>query len=253
MKKSLVFLFIYSILCHSCQPENIEDNGVSPSLDKTWELVWADEFNYENSKLERNWISQNGPSSHILCSRWRENVVVSDGTLKLINKKQARGGQKWTSGSIWTVQTFEYGYFECRYKYAAAKATNNSFWLMRANSSDGSNSGNFEIDINEGKYPNILSTNTHDKEGNQNHQQFSFRNIDFSLEYHIFGLAWSEQEIIYYLDGKEIRRIKNDYCFGAVPIRLSLAIITWDGLVTDVIDGTQMEVDYVRVYKRKAE
>jgi hypothetical protein len=32
---------------------------------------------------------------------------------------------------------------------------------------------------------------------------------------------------------------------------LSLAIIKWAGEVTDAIDGTVMEVDYVRVYEKK--
>jgi hypothetical protein len=32
---------------------------------------------------------------------------------------------------------------------------------------------------------------------------------------------------------------------------LSLAIIPWAGKITDAIKRTQMEVDYVRIYKRR--
>jgi len=56
---------------------------------------------------------------------------------------------------------------------------------------------------------------------------------------------------VYYFDGKEIRRMKNEIAFSPSPVWLSLAIISWAGKVTDTIDGTAMEVDYVRVFKRK--
>ena len=125
-----------------------------------WDLVWEDDFDYENELLDENWESQNGPSGHILCSRWRENAVVADGLLYLVNKKEKRGGQEWTSGNIWTRRKFKYGYFECRYRYAAATGTNNSFWLM-TRGPDPARGKRFEIDINEGHYPNEVNTNIH--------------------------------------------------------------------------------------------
>jgi hypothetical protein len=91
-----------------------------PGGPERWELAWSDEFDYPDQRLDERWESQNGPSGHILCSRWRENAVVADGTLRLINRKEKRGGQEWTSGSITSKRHFQYGYFECRYRYAAA-------------------------------------------------------------------------------------------------------------------------------------
>ena len=101
-----------------------------PGGPSKWILKWSEEFDGLDANLDERWNSQNGPSGHILCSRWRENAKVNDGTLRLINKKEKRGGQDWTSGSITTKEKFLYGYFECRYRYAAAEGTNNSFWLM---------------------------------------------------------------------------------------------------------------------------
>nr|WP_320118890.1 family 16 glycosylhydrolase [uncultured Marinifilum sp.] len=384
-------------------PSEIDTSG-------TWYLSWSDEFDYKDSQLNVNWESQNGPSGHILCSRWRENVLVADGILQLVNKKENRGGQEWTSGSIWTKKWFKYGYFECRYKYAAAGATNNSFWLM--NRGDKPSEGDrFEIDINEGHFPNEVNTNIHnhgdvhtssakshafgitpdvnipleipittkklrfsshnlehfhirefriyndnernfpevmsesadsDVDGLINHVkaegtkitvsgtlrdefdksrmvdgmvlstswisqkegekwiEFEFAEDktigciqfingwkdgdtwkalinDYKIEYwdggkwvemlsldlasdntfadvyHTLGLKWDEKEIVFYLDGEELRREKNEFCFSAVPIWLSLAIIEWSGPVTDDIDGTSMKVDYVRYYQKKEE
>lgn len=125
-----------------------------------WHLTWQDEFDYDDNQLDKNWEAQNGPSGHILCSRWRENAVVHDGIVELKVKKENRGGQEWTAASLWTHKKFKYGYFECRYMYANAPATNNSFWLMTRG--DEPTVGNrFEIDINEGHVPNEVNTNIH--------------------------------------------------------------------------------------------
>ncbi len=378
-----------------------------------WEMVWNDEFDYEDKELDTKWSSANHPSLNLHCSRWRENAVVSDGTLKLNNKKEQRGGQEWTSGSIWTKEHFLYGYYECRYKYAAATSTNNSFWIMtRGDVPEGYK--RYEIDINEGHYPNSVNSNIHnwtdvtvDEKGRKSHPldpkafvfgsqpdfhieletpitatklrfsskmhnsfnitefralsvvdegaypnilepserptngainfmelpttklsssnpnsdilsvvdstsknwrsqedgekwieaefdspktigciQFSngwryndtwkslltnykveyfngerwinistmdvTESVNFAEEYHTLGLEWSEDELIFFLDGKEIRRSKNEFCHYPAPVYLSLAIIKWDGpLDVENLDGTFMEVDYVRIYKPK--
>jgi beta-glucanase (GH16 family) len=382
-----------------------------------WKLMWSDEFDYPDAKLDERWNSQNGPSGHILCSRWRENAVVADGMLRLVNRKEKRGGQDWTSGSIITKEKFQYGYFECRYRYAAAEGTNNSFWLMTLNEPE--RGKRFEIDINEGHYPNEINTNIHnwtdvkvvngkrthptssrsfqlglkpdhviqleipvttkrirfsskhgqhfhigefrvfnanpqgypdpfsktadtDKPGLMNFArdkntritasgffkdgdsaslkrlvdgkpettwisqkdgpkwiEFEFPeartigciqflngwksghkwnslihdwkvewhdgskwiemgsfnlddlDIDLARDFHTYGLEWSEDELVFYFDGRELRREKNTFCFSPSPVWLSLAIIPWAGKVTDAIDGTFMEVDYVRIYQRK--
>ncbi len=73
--------------------------------------------------------------------------------------------------------------------------------------------------------------------------------IDLADEFHTYGLEWNEDEIVWYFDGKEIRREKNDWCHVKAPVWLSLAIKKGSGRVTNAIDGTSMDVDYVRVYQ----
>ncbi|MCC7494637.1 MAG: family 16 glycosylhydrolase [Fimbriimonadaceae bacterium] len=384
-----------------------------------WKLVFNDEFDGDDAALDAKWHSQNGPSGHILCSRWRENAVLGDDLLRLLARREQRGGQDWTAASLWTRQEFCYGYFECRYRYAAATGTNNSFWIMTT----GKPAQRFEIDINEGQVPNELNLNLHNHSGThwarggrwyygrgptgeaQEDAGFNFplpqpltttavrlvsddtdavrimelrafapsaegypsvfpnpaeaqppganlalgavatassvldprypaskandgalgtasrwvsavdgphwlqltfpqpvalgclqlisgwqdgtawRSIvqDFRLEYldgtawkpipgasraalqpnapeaqpdlahsfHNYALEWNPQELIYYFDGQEIRRTPNDICHGPAAVWLSLAIIRWAGPVTDAIDGTSMDVDYVKVWQRE--
>lgn len=381
-----------------------------------WNLVWNDEFEGNNQQdLDDKWIFENVSYGHILCSRWRENAIKKDGTLRLLVKKNGSDywdrdpyKRDWTAASMSTKEKFKYGYYECRYRYSAAMGTNNSFWIMSDGSKQPEKGHNYEIDINEGHYPNEINTNIHkyewkgehtaDQQGivfgtepgysfqlenpvkttkirfSSNHYtyfhirefrilgvagsypdplsnewetvkgitnyatdaditasgcynvennpvrnvcdgksstswiaqaegekwlEFKFsgdktigciqfvngwqkdgkwqdligdykiqyekdgkwvdiaakdiiQEMNFGKDYHTYGLEWTEDELIYYFDRKEIRREKNMFCFIPAPVYLSLAIIGYGaGPVTDAIDGTQMEVDYVRIYKRK--
>jgi len=247
----------------SCAQKNgLDEDPVTP---KGMQLVWSDEFDYPDASLDNSWIAQNGPSTHILCSRWRENAVVENGMLYLKNKKENRGGQEWTSASIWTKKQFQYGKFECRYKYAAATGTNNSFWIMTTGYNPPTGK-KFEIDINEGHYPSEIATNVHNwtdvttdpVTGKSSHPSFSksFKvpadiAVNLGMEFHTYGLEWSKDSLIFSFDGKVLRRMKNDFCHSPAPVYLSEAIIPWAGAITDAIDGTSMVVDWVKVYQLK--
>ena len=238
-----------------------------PGGPAAWKLVWQEEFDGGDPELDARWDAQNGPSYHIDCSRWRENVTVRDGTLRLTNRKESRAGQEWTSGSIWTKERFTYGYFEARYRYAAAPGTNNSFWLMTNTPGEPEKGNRFEIDINEGRYPNWVNTNIHNHsasavttkpDGKKTHPQWPKNHpikkdgqpVDLTAEFHTYSALWTPDEIIFYFDGKEIRRERNEFSHSPTPVWLSLAIAKWAGPLTDAIDGTQMEVDYVRVWQQ---
>ena len=274
MKKSvfliLCFCWASGMVCFA------QGQTIQPDNKKEWKLVWKDEFNYKNrAALLKKWESQNGVDSRVtlFCSRWEDNVEVGNGVVRLVNRKEERVAKKpWTCGNIWTRRDFLYGYFECRYKYSAASGTNNSFWLMtrssylwpmeKSEATDPATGKRFEIDINEGHYPNKVNTCIHSRKTNADGSEtlvasdskpveHVFDDIDFSKDYHLFGLEWTKDEIIYYLDRKEIRREKNVFCLTPSPILLSVAIKDWAGKVADSIDGTYMEIDYVRVYNRK--
>lgn len=216
------------------------------------QLVWEETFDGCVSSLDARWSFQNGPSGHILCSRWRDNVAVSNGVCRLLNKKETRAGQAWTSASLWTKQPFQYGYFECRYRYGASTGLNNSFWLMTLGGTTNT-PGRFEIDINEGHSPNEVNMNIHNWSGKHGSKSKTWKadGRDLTKEWHVYGLDWSEKALVWYFDGQEIRRETNAICHRPAPVLLSSAVIKWAGPVTDAIDGTSMDVDYVRVYQTR--
>lgn len=218
-----------------------------------WQTEFADEFNYEAADgndpyFSTIWTSDNGPKPHILSGRYPENLKVTNGKLYVLNKKEQRNGQDWTSGSMTSNEDYFYGYYEASYKYAAATGLNQSFWIMSRGSYTQGN-GTHEIDINEGHYPNSVNCGNHWYDENMQHQSSRFRpkyDIDFSKDFHTFGLDWNEQTLDYYLDGEMIWSIPNTFAHQAAPIWFSLAVSQWAGDVTDAIDGTAAEVEYIR-------
>jgi len=152
---------------------------------------------------------------------------------------------------MWTKRKFKYGYLECRYRYAKATGTNNSFWMMSSGMPKDA-PGKVEIDINEGHYPDEINMNIHNWSGKRwaRSKHLKVAGSDLAEEFHVYGLEWNQEELIWYFDGREIRREPNTICHGEAPVLLSLAIIKWAGAVTDAIHGTSMDVDYVRVYQK---
>ena len=107
---TLLFILMAGIMaCSSSNPDgplkpdgnnNGGNSGVSGA--KEWKLVWEDDFNYENSRLDASWNAENGSASHIDCSRWRSNVTTADGKLYLNNRKEQKGG-KQEDIQIWKI------------------------------------------------------------------------------------------------------------------------------------------------------
>ena len=72
--------------------------------------------------------------------------------------------------------------------------------------------------------------------------------------FHTYGMAWTDDEYIFYIDGKETWRIGNKYvadivCLEPVYMKLTVEFGEWAGTPLPSSFPTQFVVDYVRVYK----
>src|SRR5690606_18493253 len=103
-----------------------------PPTDSPWELAFADEFNAEGIDWRTWQSSRGGQEVHIRSTRWPDNVEVQDGMLRLITKHDDPPGTEWTTASVWTSETFQYGYFEARFRYSDVESqdVNHAFWLF---------------------------------------------------------------------------------------------------------------------------
>ena len=230
-----------------------------PPTDEEWVMTFNDEFLGDSLNYDV-WKSDNYPYGNgISSTRGPDNVEVKDGSLHMITKKEQKADKEWTTAHIWVkpeVFRQAYGYFESRYKICAANGINNAFWLMTSGDMVVSSTQNFEIDINEGHYPNeVCPTYHYYNTGEHNSYSKPYRaTYDLSEDYHTYALEWNPDELIYYFDNKEIARYKNENATIPLFIYLSSAVLSWAGSVAgEEADGSAQIVDYVRVWQRPAD
>lgn len=219
-----------------------------PPAASKWRMTFCD--NFSGNRLDNAvWAASDGETREgLLSSRWHDNVSLHDGLMSLVTRKENRGRKEWTSGLISTRDfTQMYGYFEAKYRYAGATGLNQAFWLRPR-----SNDFIFEIDINEGHYPNEICSSLHQDPAND-HTISVRADCDLSLDFHVYGCLWTPTEVAYYLDGKQIAHWTNTKAHLPCPILFSTAVIpAWGGPVTNELNGKSMDVDWVRAYQEDA-
>ena len=279
MKKLFLLLFFTQTIALS------QDN-FQPyvKLSGTWVLdkSFSDEFN--KSKLdETKWWDFNPAwhgrkPSHFA----RSNVKVKKGLLRLSAKSLdpkkvsiqdiSRGYDKFSTAIIKSKNRSYYGYYEARAKSMKA-AVCNAFWLYDPlDESIKYREGEYseEIDIFEvfGKankkenqrayYAAVHRYQTPYVESLVNKRKYKLENrytrlevpYDFYEDFHVYGLLWTADELVWFLDGKEVFRRKNDFFKRPLHVIFDAEIMeTWDGLPNvDDLPST-FEVDYVRVWR----
>ena len=247
-------------------------------LDKSF----SDEFN--KSKLDETIWWDFNPAwhgrkpSHFA----RSNVKVKKGLLRLSAKSldpkkvsiqdKARGYDKFSTAIIKSKNRSYYGYYEARAKSMKA-AVCNAFWLYDPlDESIKYREGEYseEIDIFEvfGKankkenqrayYAAVHRYQTPYVESLVNKRKYKLENrytrlevpYDFYEDFHVYGLLWTADELVWFLDGKEVFRRKNDFFKRPLHVIFDAEIMeTWDGLPNvDDLPST-FEVDYIRVWR----
>jgi beta-glucanase (GH16 family) len=241
-------LFILLLIACSSAPFYPPASKTPPNM------TFYDEFS-GNSLDENKWDVYNNQVYPFLNSCMsNKNISVSNGILHLLAKKEDCMGMAWSTAYIQTrFFRQQYGYFEARYKYLGAADIDNAFWLMTLG--DKLASDHIEIDINEGFYPNLVMMNIHlVKNGSPWSEQTRWTppgNLDLSAEFHIYGLDWSENSLVWYFDGQEIRRFQGAVIGNEVLVMFSNGLTIRGASINDSLNGKSMDVDYVRVYNTK--
>lgn len=221
-----------------------------PRGEGAWKLAFADEF--DGSAIDTSvWSVEAGAPSHIDSSRWPENVVLERGMLRLLTKREERGGKQWTTGNVSTKYQQRYGYFECRMRIGGASGLNNAFWLMTWKKR--TDPHHFEIDIAEAKFPSRNNLTLHQWSGEHTAEGKLWTTpFDLSQDFHLYAAEWTADEVVWYVDGEEVFRVKHDFARDAAPIRLSSAVAAFAGALDAArLDGASMDVDWVRAYARE--
>jgi hypothetical protein len=132
---------------------------------------------------------------------------------------------------------------------------NNAFWLNTPAPYVGSvGVDRFELDVIEAQYPDWAHVNVHDWSPTHIGVAGSGANLgtDLSAGYHTFGAEWKfDNTIDFYIDGNLFYTASKgavDSANSFIPLEMlfSTKVLT-DG---PNLNGTQMDVDYVRAYDR---
>ena len=240
-----------------------------PELDLTgYELVFEDEF--EGDSLDMNlWRARGDGASRGGFSSVNQ-VDVSDGTLKITGEYLTDGvyGEGWYGASIALREKYTRGYFEIKMICAPSTAFWSAFWLNGNGTYDPAISkggkGAVEIDICEAFYGmkgkddaytpamHLSGLNGTTEKITYTRNLGTFRGDNIYSEYNTFGMLWTEEEYIFYVNGVEA--VRTDFgdgiCENPEEVIVSLcmpAASKFEGI--SVSEKFEMFVDYVRIYQ----
>ncbi len=218
-----------------------------------WKLAWSDEFNgtqIDESKWEimGDWKRRDG--------YWVKEDSYLDGKGNLLLRTK-QDGERFTSGAVRTRGKFEhaFGYWVCRCKFPTQEGHWPAFWLMAAGVNKVGDEGRdgTEIDIMEKPWrEDKITQNLHWDGYGKAHKSAGTGQIvipGVSEGFHTFGLHWTPQEYVFYVDGKETWRTSAGGV-SRVPeyAKLTEEIGTWGGDIKKATLPDYFVVDYVRVY-----
>lgn len=260
-----------------------------------YELVWSDEF--KGDSLDKNkWNdNQNVDSLHWGAVRhggyWHKDMIsVSDDNLHIkiryLDENAVSSYSKdykagWYTGYVTThlsnpedetnPDSFLYGYFETRCILPKGEGFWSAFWMMNKGVYNTENEGvdGTEIDVfesfkyrdGEKKTANLIESNLHWNGYDEAHQHYRVGNFYANNpyeEYNTYGVMWTPDEYIFYINGHETARTdkggvsKNPEC-----LLLSVEISGNDGIagglgdINNNSEDAEFLIDYVRVYQLK--
>lgn len=241
-------------------------------LDLTgYELVFEDEFEGDSLDLDKWQYRGTGPRrggyNH------PDQVRVEDGNMILRGEWHEDGefGPGWYTGMVRIIEEFTFGYFEMKCIMNDAYGFFSAFWLQSANSYNPELSkggtGGAEIDIFEAfdYHSNFLRKNsvrqtvycagtdghTPREDGIDRFILGNFYGKNIFEEYNTYGLEWTEDEYIFYINGVETARTSFGNGTSKVPEYVIASLEPQDEINYEKDFKTDFIIDYVKVYQKQ--
>ncbi len=259
-----------------------------------YKQVWSDEFDGDSLNTDKWNDNQNVDTIHWGAVRkggfWHRDLIsVRDGALHIgvryVDEKQAAeyGGDYkagWYTGYVTTYNsnpdnksepdTFLRGYYETRCILPEGEGLWSAFWFMNKGvyNADSSGKDGTEIDVFESlnyrrdgkKTSDLVSINLHWDGYDEDHKHFhvgDFYPENPYKEFNTYGVEWTEDEYIFYINGHECARTdKGGVSENPECMLLSVEIAGDNGIASGRGDinlntgNREFIVDYVRVYQK---
>ncbi len=229
-----------------------------------WALVWQDEFD-GNALDQDKWAVRQAYKMRGNAVTDPVCVAIADGHLTLTTIWDDEA-EVYRCGMIGTQGRFEqrYGYFECRVRFQQHGGHHGAFWIQSDSLTevldDNSRAGT-EIDVIEHFGPQSpMSINLHWNGYRAHHKHVGHKvakptSQEGSDDFHVYGLHWTENEYVFFIDGKEEWR--TDEAVSGIKQFLILSLLS-SGWERERLEKSRnagglpdsMFVDYVRVFRR---
>lgn len=252
-------------LISACTPDAGKEMPLPTGVPEVAHWVYDGEVSdeFEGSSLDSaRWYDHNPTWTGRQPSLFRrENVRVERGRLILTGRREEvanapEGYHTFTSAAVQSRKKVLYGFFEIRCR-AMNSALSSAFWLYVQDSVKQEEIDIFEIcgrHDTDPAYPRTYFATSHyilKGHGLQISDHVEHIGDEpWADRFFVAGLKWTRDELVWYVDGREIRRRKNDFWHSAETVNFdSEAFPTWWGLPSDADDGGEFEIDYFRYWK----
>jgi len=226
-------------------------------------LIWSEEFDVPGAPNPAKWgydLGAGGWGNAELqnYTNRADNVIVSNGTLKITAKAESYNGSAYTSARILSKDkfSFKYGKVEVRAKLPIGLGTWPAIWMLGNNISTAGWPACGEIDIMEhiGNQQNkIYGTLHHPGHSGGNGDGGTVTIPNVSTEFHKYSLDWSAATIKISVDDVPFFTFSNN---SSLPFNQNFFIIlnvamggTFGGTIDPAFSSSTLEIDYVRVYQ----
>lgn len=244
----------------------------TPSSYAGYTLVWSDEFSGTSLDLGV-WNQEIGNGSGGWGNNELEyytnslkNCFLSNGNLIIEARKEPILGFNYSSSRLTTQnkKNFKFGRIDIRAKLPVGKGLWPALWMLGANISSVGWPACGEMDIMEliGTYPGRVYATMHWKTAGGAHgskgTNFNLSSGDFSSQFHVFSMIWSQDLIKCYVDDQLYLTVTNtdagvaNYPFNADQFFIFNVAVGGDWPQSpdaSTLFPQRMFVDYVRVFQ----
>ncbi len=226
-------------------------------------LIWSDEFNTPGVPDQSKWdydLGAGGWGNNELqyYTNRTDNVTVSNGTLKIIAKKETYQGSSYTSARLLSKGkfSFQYGKVEVSAKLPAGAGSWPAIWMLGDNFATAGWPTCGEIDIMEQKGSDINKIfGTVHYLGHSGAGGVGSTTVinNVTTEFHKYGLIWNSASVQFLVDDVVFYTFTN---VSNLPFNQKFFMILnlamggdFGGKIDPAFTSAMMEVDYVRVYQ----
>ncbi len=224
--------------------------------------IWSEEFNVDGAPDSSKWgydIGAGGWGNNEVqyyTSR-PQNIIVSNGTLKINTLKESYLGSSYTSARILTKGkfSFKYGKVVIRAKLPTGGGTWPAVWMLGSNIDVVGWPACGEVDILEevGNQLNINHSSLHSPGRSGNTPDTATIQVpNGNIDFHIYTADWRADFIKFYVDNQLFYTFVNS---ASLPFNQNFFLIinsaiggNFGGIIDPNFTSSTFEIDYIRVY-----